>query len=129
MIGPQLQQAIYAALVAADVTGTRVYDVPPPAPVYPYTTIGDEQVIDDSNSCDAAWEIFSDVHVWSRPAAGSKVELKTELAKVVDALGTELDVDGFVVTSGALETTRSLRDPDGITEHAILTFRYLVDPA
>jgi hypothetical protein len=129
VIGPQLQQAIYAALIAADITGGRVYDRPPDNPEFPYTTIGDEQVIDDSNSCDAAWEVFDDVHVWSRPATGSKVELKAAVAAVVDALAVELDLDGFIVAAGMLDGSRTLRDPDGLTEHAIVTLRYLVNPA
>ena len=129
MIGSQLQKAIFAALTAADVAGDRVFDRVPDGVSFPYVTIGDEQVIDDGNACGDAWEVYSDVHVWSRPATGSKVELKDTVAAVVPAVRGITTVTGFDVLLAELTTSRTLRDPDGITEHAVLTFRFLLDPA
>lgn len=130
MIGPELQQAIYAALVAAPaICDGRVYDRVPDEPVFPYLTIGDEQAIDDGNSCEDAWEVFADAHVWSRPESTSKVEAKTIGAAVVDRLVTELVVAGFRVVFAALESYRTLRDPDGLTEHVIITVKYSLQPA
>ena len=130
MIGAELQKAIFAALTAAPtVAGGRVYDRVPAVPVFPYVTIGDEQVVDDGNSCDDGWEVFSDIHVWSRPATGSKTEVKDLAPPIVARLRTALAVTGFVVVVAALETMRTFRDPDGLTEHSVLTFRYLLQPA
>jgi hypothetical protein len=129
MIGSQLQKAIFAALTDADVCGDRVYDRVPKGAVFPYVTIGDEQVIDDGNTCADAWEIFPDVHVWSRPGTGSKVELKDTVAAVVAAVRGIAAVTDYTVILAELSTSRTLRDPDGITEHAVLTFRFLLEPA
>lgn len=129
MIGPELQVALFAALKTAAVADGRIYDLPPMDAVYPYVTIGDEQVIDDGSACGAAYEVFADVHVWDRPEGASKRAMKTLMARIVDlAASTELAVDGFRLVVAHLQTTRSRRDPDGQTEHGILTFRYLIDP-
>ncbi|MEF2550001.1 DUF3168 domain-containing protein [Aurantimonas sp. A2-1-M11] len=125
MIGPQIQGAVYAALTAADVAGDRVYDRPPASPVFPYVVIGDEQVIDTSGTCGEAFDVFVDVHVWSR--ASSSAEAKTIGAQVAGTLATELTIADFRVVIGALETARYLKDPDGITTHGVITFRYAVE--
>lgn len=127
MIGDQLQVAIYAALTGANVAGGRVYDRPPESPTFPYVTIGDEQVIYDSDECATGFEVHPDVHVWSRPSTGSKVEVKTLVAAVVEAVTGISSVSGFSVVSSRFETSRVLRDPDGITEHAALTFLFVLD--
>lgn len=127
MLGAELQLAQYAALHGA---GIATYDNPPVDAAYPYATIGDGQVLDDSTSCGAAWEAFSDVHVWSQPDSGSKIEVKTLMAQIVPLLASEsLAVSGFIVVVAQLQHSRVFRDPDGLTEHGVLTFRYLLDPA
>jgi len=129
VIGGELQQAIYAALVAGSIAGGRIYDRVPAGAMFPYVTIGDEQVLDDGSECMDAWEVISDVHVWSRPDGGSKLELKALVAEIVPRLATTLTVSGFRTVVGDMQTVRSFRDPDGLTEHAVLSFRFLIDPA
>lgn len=136
MIGPELQKAIVDALNAAPaLCDGRVYDgVPPEAKrisdtgaAWPYITVGDEQVIDSGNSCGDGWEVFPDVHIWTRPESRSKREGKALMAAAVDRLRAITAVDGYTVTSVSLETARSFRDPDGITEHGAVTLRFLLD--
>lgn len=127
-LGGQLQEAMYRALIAEPLVAP-VYDRPPADAPLPYITIGDEQAIDDGNSCSDAWEVFADVHVWSPAVKGSKLEVKRFMASVEERLAVELDVSGFTVLSGTLDSKRSFRDPDGFTEHGVLTFRFLIDPA
>lgn len=129
MMGAQMQTAIYAALTGASICDGRIYDRVPEKPVFPYVTIGNEQVIDNGNSCDDGFEVFSDLHVWSRPASGSKVELKTIMADIHAAMIAISTVADFRLISMQLETSRSMRDPDGLTEHGVMTFKALVDPA
>lgn len=127
MIGAQLQQAIFSALTSASICGGRIYDRFSEDVAFPRVMIGDEQVISDGNSCGDAWEVFSDIHVFSRPDTGSKVEAKTILAEIVTAIKTISAVDDFLLVSIELQSTRTIRDPDGLTEHSILTFRSLID--
>ena len=130
MIGGQLQKAIYAALSAAPpLCEGRIFDLPPAGDAFPRITIGDDQVLYDGNSCGDGWEIYSDVHVWSRPKAGSKLEAKDIRADVVARLTGSLTVSGFTVVSSVLDQARTMRDPDGLTEHAVLTFRHVLEPA
>ncbi|WP_353641321.1 DUF3168 domain-containing protein [Mesorhizobium sp. WSM2239] len=130
MIGSQLQKAIFAALITETaVADGRIYDRVPENPTFPYVTIGDAQVINDGNSCGDGWEVFEDVHLWSRPESGSKVEVKDLAPSVVSRLATTLAVTGFVVILAELNSSRTFRDPDGLTEHSVLTFRFLLDPA
>lgn len=129
MIGAQVQKAIYDALTGASICSGRVYDRVPEKPTYPYVTLGDEQVLDASNSCGDGWDIIADVHVWSRPNATSKAEVKTVAADVVDAVKAITTVSGFSLVQVDFETMRTQREPDGLTEHSICVFRVLVDPA
>jgi hypothetical protein len=129
MIGPEPQKAIYAALKAAVVCGGRIYDQVPAKPKFPYVTLGDEQVLDDSNSCGDGWELFADVHLWDRPENGSKAEMKTQGSAIRVAVLSGLVIPGFVLDAITLESSRSLRDPDGKTEHGVLTFKLLLSPA
>lgn len=125
MIGDLLQRAQVAAIEAI---GQRVYDTPPPERVFPYFQVGDEQNIDDGSACGAAWEVTADVHVWSRPVTGSRSELKTIAALAVAPL-TALSFSGFRIVVQHMQAARYFDDPDGLTKHGVLTFRYLIDPA
>lgn len=130
MIAEELQRAIYGALTAAPALASgNVFDQVPENEPFPHITIGDEQVIDDSSTCQDGWEVFADVHCWSRPANGSKGEVKTLAASVVTRIIAITSVDGFSLVSLTHETTRVFRDPDGLTEHAVVSFRALIDPA
>lgn len=130
MIGDELQRAQYAALVAANICGGRIYDKPPAlaSRTFPDVTLGDEQTSDDGNSCEDGWEVFTDTHVWSRPTTGSKAEAKSIVAQIVPVIVQPLTVSGFRVLSARLESTRTFWDPDGLTVHGVISTRYLIDP-
>lgn len=125
-----LQAGVVAALKAhaplTALVGARIYDRIPAGPVFPYLTIGEDQILDDGTTCDEAWECFVTVHGWSRTVG--KVELKLVMAAAMAALGT-VEASGFIVTERQPREVRYLRDPDGLTEHAVATYRYLIDPA
>lgn len=131
MLGAQLQAALYSALAGASpsIAGGRVYDRVPAKPVFPYITIGDEQVLDDGNTCADAWEVFPEIHAWSRSTAGSKAEVKSLIAQIVPAVIAISSVSGFNVRAAEIQFSHVFRDPDGMTEHAAMTFRFLLDPS
>ena len=132
MIGDQLQAAMFTALEAANICGKRIFDRVSEDATFPYITIGISQVLDDGGSgshCTGGWEVFEDVHVWSRPPTGSKGELKTISAAVVAALLGIEAVEGFRVIVCQMTNARAFRDPDGLTEHGVITMRFLLDPA
>ncbi|MVB04162.1 DUF3168 domain-containing protein [Agrobacterium vitis] len=127
MIAGEVQKAIYEAMLAANCCGGRVYDNVPSDAQFPYHTIGDEQVSDDSTSCGAAWIVYCDIHSWSRPASGSKAEVKAARAAAFAAISGIPDIPGFQLDGVDLETARTQADPDGITQHDILTVRFLIN--
>lgn len=129
MIGAEVQKAYLAAIIGVTDAGGNVFDQVPTENPFPRVTIGDEQVLDDGNSCQDGWEVFSDVHCWSRAASGSKIQVKTLAAQVVIAVRGITAIAGFSLVSIEHQTTRVFRDPDGLTEHAVVSFRALIDPA
>lgn len=141
-----LQRAVFSALRDSDTMlaafgseRPRVFDsIPQPEPneteaAYrkrvrmPYVTIGDDQIIDDSTTCEKAWEVFVTVHVWSR--AVGRIEAKSIGSAIEETLDTTLTIDGFVVKEHELRDARYPIDPDGVTTHGIIVLRYLIDPA
>jgi hypothetical protein len=128
MIGPEVQGAIVAALsVAPAIAGGRIHDRVPESPVFPYVSIGAEQAIDDSNSCGDGWEVFSDVHVWSR--AVGYVEAKRLVAQAVDRIKTITAISGFTLVAIEVEDTRVFRDPDGLTSHGVVSTKFIITQA
>lgn len=120
-----VQGAVVAALKAADVAGDRIYDRVPVNPTFPYITIGGGDTIGDDNDCWGASEVFVQVHVWSRTIGFP--ECKTIAGQVRDALSSELTLANFRNAVAGFLTTRHFRDPDGLTSHAVVEFRYLID--
>lgn len=129
----ELQRGIYsaltgsAALTAAASNGVRVYDRVPAPAVFPYITISDAQVIDDGNSCEPdQFEVFADLHVWSR--AVGMAEAKTIAGVIRSVLLAITSVSNWTVSVADFQTARHFADPDGLTTHSVVTFRFLLQP-
>lgn len=125
-----LQGAINLKL-RADVVGLggRVFDQVQADVALPYLEIGEFHTLDDGAQCIDAVEVFATLHVWSR--AVGQVEVKTLASAVRGALHeAELDLGAaWQFLEIAHQDTRYLKDPDGLTSHAVLTFRSLVAAA
>lgn len=127
------QSAALKALV-----GTRVYDKPPAntaegvAKLMPYVTIGEDQLVDQSNICSEFWEAFVPIHCWSQkpgyPEAKAIADTVYRTLKAHDALHPTLRSLGHTVTGWKLRNTLSMRDPDGVTSHIVIEFRGLLAP-
>jgi len=121
-----LQIAIYSILTDGSPQAiARVYDAVPPSPTFPYVTIGEVQVLgDDTEDCGDGSEVFVRVHAWSR--AVGYPEVKDLAALVRLKLKTVPVIAGFTVSLVQFQQTQFLRDPDGITSHAVVEFKYLI---
>ncbi|MBX3494520.1 DUF3168 domain-containing protein [Chelatococcus sp.] len=125
-----LQAAAVAALkaspaVTALVAG-RVLDRVPDKTAFPYVNLSGFQLIQDDADCIDGAEIFFDVHVWSRTVA------RTESADIAGAVREVLHKATLLLTDAELtelehRDTRYMRDPDGVTNHAVVTFRALIE--
>lgn len=130
--GDALQRAVVRtltqdqALTAAFEAPPRVYDRVPSKYVLPYITLGDIQILDDSH-CEAAWEAFVTVHVWSDKVG--KPEAQRLGALIGAALSAEIAIDDFVCVLAEFREKRVFSEPDGLTVHGVVTTRYLIDQA
>lgn len=131
----EMQKAVYAALSGSSALlallggQTRIYDKVVANPVYPFLRIGDDQSIDDANSCGDAWEVVTTIHVFSR-AAAPRTEVKQIGNQVVAALlPNGPSPTGFICTEAQFRDFRTFFEADQATAHGVMTFRFLVDPA
>ncbi|PZU95623.1 MAG: DUF3168 domain-containing protein [Chelatococcus sp.] len=125
-----LQRAVNLRLRAAvPAVSNRVFDEVPQDVAFPHIAIGDFQTVDDGAQCHDGLEVFATLHVWSR--AVGQVESKTIAGAVRAALHeAELDLGtDWQFLEIAHQDTRHLKDPDGRTAHAVVTFRALIAAA
>lgn len=127
MASPELElQAAIVPLLKADVTlaaliAARVYDQPPASPTFPYVTIGDADMIRDDATCFEGGQIYLTLHGWSR-AVGFP-----EVRRVSDAVVEALHLAPLTLATNRFisimhRQTRTFRDPDGLTSHAVIEF-------
>lgn len=124
-----LQGAIVTRLkdAAAGLIGTRVYDRIPADAAFPFVEVAGGQELALDAECIFGLQVMLDIHVWSR-AVGA-VECRQIAGLVRTALhDASLTITGWKLVDLKHRDTRFLSDPDGITTHAVVTVRALVDP-
>lgn len=106
----------------------RVYDEVPNNPMFPYISLGDNQVLPDKAECIDGTEIFWQIDAWARDPTFPMVK---KIAKAIVAALDDQDitVSGYTVVISELNTVNYLHDPDGITRHAAVNMRFLVQLA
>lgn len=127
-----IQKAVIAAL-KADVTvsgivGNRVHDAVPPTAAKPYLSLGPTQVLPDIAEEYEGSEVTFQIDGWS--SGPKSVEAKQIGAAVRNALsGATLPLeDNQHLVNIEIVQTNYLPEPDGITQHAALTFRARTEP-
>ncbi|MCK8779085.1 DUF3168 domain-containing protein [Rhizobium sp. NTR19] len=126
----ELQGAIVSRLKAsAALTALnkgRVYDAVPDNAVFPYVTVGEGDETSDDVDCVDGFEISLDIDVWSR--ATGFPEAKAISDEIRKALKTpDLTIPTNALVSFRHRQTRFLRDPDGLTSHAVMTFEAIAE--
>ena len=111
----------------------RLYTMSAPvnAP-YPFVVIGEDQVIADGTECADSSEVIATVHAWSRvedDVATSRRQAKAMAGAIRAALNAMTAVADFDLVLCEFEDTRHLTDSDGLTAHAVVSHRFLLDPA
>lgn len=123
MIGSlAVQTAVYDALIAASVAGGRVHDDVPQDVAFPYVAIDASQVIADDVTCADGSDEFVDLHIWSRYRGWKEVK---EIADAIHGAlhAVSLTAAGRTTTHAFVQSFRTLRDPDGVTRHGVITLR------
>jgi hypothetical protein len=116
-----LHGALYAILAPA-MGSVSVYDRVPQNAAFPFVHYGDTQLIGDVFTGSGSTDAHVNIHVFSR--GRGKAELLTLEATVRDALENYIAVPGFQTDTFEYVTTRMMTEPDGLTEHAIIEFKY-----
>ncbi|NTF69378.1 DUF3168 domain-containing protein [Rhizobium rhizogenes] len=124
----ELQGAIDVRL-KADATlmalANGVYDIPPKecwaAPKEGYVTLGEAQTIRDDAICISGGQVFLTLHAWSRKVGYPAVK------KMADAVVESLHLAPLALPTNRLVSimhrqTRTFRDADGLTSHAVIEF-------
>lgn len=127
----EVQKLIYDRLVAHSgvhaFAADRIYDVPPPEPVFPYVSFGPSDSVEDDAECITGLIITQQIDCWSRYQGGFK-----EVKALTDAVKKALHRYAGALTTNALvemtvESMRHFRDPDGITSHGVVTVQVIVE--
>jgi len=126
----ELQGAIVARLKAVPAVtaliGQRVYDAVPTPVDFPYVSFGPSDELPDNAECVLADEVTFQLDAWSREPGFPEVR------QVASAVRDALHEHEFNLTANAFvsfehRATRVFRDPDGLTSHAAIEFRALVE--
>ncbi len=93
--------------------------------VFPLIDVGLAHATDDSATCIVAYEVYLDIHVWTKENTMADVKsISGEVIRALrDASGTQ---DGFALDIN-FETSEFMRDPSGEHSHGVLTFRILAE--
>lgn len=119
----ELQGAVNTRL-RADVLLTalvnkRVYDQPPSPVTFPYVTIGEAQSIQDDVECVTGEKVYLTLHAWSQ--AVGYPEVKRIASAVKESLHlAPLTLPSYRLVSILCRTSRTFRDADGLTSHAVI---------
>ena len=130
MASPELElQGAIVSRLKADATlaplVNGVYDQPPVAcwaePKEGYVTIGEAQMLRDDAACLEGGQVYLTLHGWSRKVGYPAV--KAIAAAVVEALHMKtLVMPTHRFISIMHRQTRTFRDADGETSHAVIEF-------
>lgn len=122
-----VQEAVFSVLSSA--LSVPVYDFVPLGAVFPYVTIGEGTVGDDSDKVGGGQEHSINVHAWSA-YAGTK-EAKLLLADVYAALHRqEFSILGHDLVLCHFDFASTVaRDADGETYHGVHRYRIVTSPS
>lgn len=126
----ELQGAIVARLksvsAVTNLVSTRIFDPVPAVATFPYLSLGPDDLISDDADCITGFEITVQIDAWSRDPGFKQVK------QISDAVREALHDYEFTLSVNAAvlfehRITRNFRDPDGLTNHAAMTFTGFVE--
>lgn len=106
-----------------------VYDVPPPNPFgakQAYVSLGPTDTVIDDADCVDGWLHTLQIDVWSRSVGMPACKkIMTEVKRALHANSAELNENGL--SEIRLSLMRTMRDPDGQTNHGVMQFEFAVE--
>lgn len=125
------QKAIRARLVATvDVTTLVPADsildrnsIPSPDPSI---ILGEDQETDEDRIARNVVRVNSTIHVWKKEPSTAGVKAICGAIRGAINSARPANVDGFAFGDFFVSSSRSLRDPDGVTSHGVVTVESLM---
>lgn len=125
---PAIQQAIYSRLVndaALMSMVTGVFDHVPEGQAFPFITIGEGTSVPFRTQTRFGEEVTVTMHIWSRyKGFAEALEILSELNRLL--ADKEIPVPGFGTAISMYEFSETLRDPDGVTRHVPVRYRFVI---
>jgi hypothetical protein len=123
----ELQALIYSTLTGnsalSNLVGGRIYDQVPDNKVFPYVTIGESFPGPHHTHSRKGEETLQRIHAWSRAKGFKEGQLIAEAIRpLLD--GQHFETDGFTVAGLWEGPGQAIRDPDGLTRHIVIDFRF-----
>jgi hypothetical protein len=125
----QLHKAIKARLDAfVEMVEGRIYDAVPGNAVKPYISFGPFQLLPEHGDCLDGGEAFVTLDGWcAGPDSVQIKQLGKAVAAALDLAPLSLDSPQRLVEM-SIEQIQYLRDPDGITAHAVISVHAWTEP-
>ena len=122
----ELQRAVIERLRSYDpltaIVGQKVYDRVKAGASEPYVNMGESQALRRDATCVDAQDVYLTLHAWSIHGGGY-MEVKQIAEAVVSALHQHpLTLQTNRLISISHRQTRTFRDADGVTSHAVIEF-------
>lgn len=132
----ELQGAVVAAIkassVVANIVGNRVFDHVPRSltgdvsATFPFVAWSSDDAVTDDFDCIDGITVSFDLDCWSRQVGFPEVRRLTAAVRAV-LHGSDLALTNNASVSLRHDQTRTFRDPDGLTSHAVLTFEAILE--
>ena len=125
----ELQSAVIAALKSyaplTAIVGQRIYDAVPTNATFPYVSLGPTDELPADAECINATDITFQIDGWSRATGAPEViKIAWEIRQALRQPMTLTD-NAFVLLEH--QSTRRLRDPDGLTNHAVVSLTATIE--
>lgn len=114
----------------AEIVAGRVYDAAPRSAAFPYLTLGPVDATTVDVDCIPALEIGIQIDGWSRRDESASMAEGYRLAAAIRGALDDAELDlggGSALALMRHELTRVMRDPDGVTVHAVVQFTAIVE--
>lgn len=126
----ELQKVIIQTLsndaYVKEIVDGRVFDSVPLKAEYPYISLGPMTSDTTLADCLELDNISVQIDVWSREVSSEEMrELANAVRQALIKTDLILEKNGLVLFNH--ESTRELRDPDGLTSHAAVNFDVIVE--
>ena len=117
-------------LLAATCDGPAVFDALTRAmDVYPRAEIQHVQAVPPPKTTAGSTNVFVTLDLWA-DGPGGRLQLQAVSDAIGACFGAALPAPaGYRVVTSQFESVQHLTDPDGITAHSVLTWRFGVSPA